>query len=70
MNKKFEEIIKEIKWEFENENHIKVLDMLNRLRKKETLLRERITNQAAIDRKLREIDVDERQILFTLNYKK
>lgn len=66
MNKEFEDFIKTFKPEFGNEKHIRALQAIERIRSKEKLVREKLQNAKAIEKKLKEIERDERNILFLL----
>lgn len=65
----FQNFIKGFKPEFGNMNHIRVLEMIDRINKKDKLVKEKLKNQAAITRTLKEIANDEKQIIFLINAK-
>lgn len=66
MNQEFEEFLKTFKPEFGNLSHIQVLKQIERLRGKEKLVKEKLQNQAAINKKLEEIKRDESSIMYVL----
>lgn len=63
MTEEFENFIKTIKPEFGNENHLRAMEMIDKLRKKEKLLKEKLKTANAIKKLLREIELDERNIM-------
>lgn len=69
MNQKFEEKLLNFKPQFGNMRHIWIAEAVDKLRKKEKLLKEKLTNQAAIDRTLKEIENIEKHIEFAIENK-
>ena len=55
-----------MKPEFGNPNHILALEKIERIRSKEKIVKEKLQNNKAIERKLIEIKRDEENILFLL----
>ncbi|MES2408770.1 MAG: hypothetical protein V4509_00535 [Patescibacteria group bacterium] len=68
MNKNFEEQLKSFKPEFGNMKHVQILGMVERLRQKEKLLKNQITLKRTIAKKLKEIEMDERKIIYNLTH--
>lgn len=69
MNKDFEEFIKNFRPEFGNEKHIQALEMITRIRTKESLIKQKLSNQKAIQTKLVEIKRNEQAVMFLLKSK-
>ncbi len=67
MTPDFEDFIKTFKPEFGNKNHIFILEQLAKMRKKERLVNELLTNQTAIKKHIKEIGEAEKHIIFMIN---
>lgn len=70
MNKDFEEKLKTFKPEFGNEDHIRLLEMVGKLREKENLVNKELKAQRAIKKGLEDIEMMERGILFLMEKNK
>lgn len=66
MTIQFEEQLKNFKPEFGNINHIKLLKMIDNVRKKQKLLNEQSKAKVLIDKKLKEIEREEKNILYLI----
>ncbi len=66
MTKQLDEFLKTFKPEFGNEQHLQILELIAKAKKKESLVTEKLTNQKAIERNLKEVDRAENQIIFLI----
>jgi hypothetical protein len=63
----FEEIIKNFKPEFGNENHIRALTTIKQIRERKKLVEDKLKSVRAIENNLKEIRMLEGQLKFLIN---